>query len=120
MFATWLLLNVVNEAVLYHHRKDFIFTNSVFLVTWTYLKFVASCSNLRRNIQNEQTLKVGESTENQINVKSPRVLERNVGPNHCDDTALILDPGDKVLISQRMNTEFSLISWCEQDLFRTI
>lgn len=93
-------------------------TSLVFLVTWTYLKFVASCSNLRQNIQ--QTLKVGESTKNKINVKRPRVLERNVGPNHCDDTALILDPGDTVLVSQRMNTEFSLISWCEQDLFRTI
>lgn len=119
-FATWLLLNVVSASVSHHHRKDFTFSGSAFwLLGDTHLKSVASCSNLRQNIQNEQTMKAGKSTENKISIKGPWIPERSIGPIHHDYTALVREAGDKALTSQRTNIEESLTSWCEQDLSRT-
>lgn len=83
------------------------------------LTSVASCSNLRQNIHNVQTLKSGISSGNKIKVIWPWILGRSVGLIHCGDTALFLEAEDKALISQRMNTQVSLTSWCKQDLSRT-
>lgn len=53
----------------------------------------------------------GKTLKTKLTKKRPRILERNVGTLHRDDTTLVFEAGNKALTSQRMNIEVSLTSW---------